>query len=133
MLLFLYDPAVDPNKAIDLNNWFDGNRGVPEGCYLRLARDINDENVIIGQLEDQAGNRCGFAIDLVAETPVVDLLPTVDGATDLRPTEINENGDILVIYQDASGTWQSFLFNPGHYGDPEHRIPRRDPSRLPRR
>ncbi len=121
---FLYDPAVDPNKAIDLNSWFDGNRGVPEGYYLRSARDINDENVIIGQLEDQAGNRCGFAIDLAAETPVVDLLPTVDGATDLRPTEINENGDILVIYQDASGTWRSYLFNPGYYGDPEHRIPR---------
>ena len=120
------EPITDPINdhafiLTDLNNLFGVEQGVPYGYHLQSAKDVSDREVVVGCLEDQSGYRCGFAIDLAAEAPVVDLLPVVDGATEVRPIQINENGDILIAFKDASGTWSSFLFNPGYYGDPELR------------
>lgn len=115
---FFCDPNID-SVAIDLNQWFQEADGVPFGYFLATAQDISDHNVIVGELAVECGPPRGFAIDLAAETPVVDLLPVIE-STCSRPIQINENGDILIIYQDCSGEETAFLFNPGVYGADPH-------------
>ena len=133
-IAFLYDPTRNVNACIDLNGCFFTDDGVPldpeslpdtfpAGHHLSAARDINDYQVVIGHLEDESGNRRGFAIDLTIDPPVLDLLPT-NASMNSSVRQINENGDILIAYQDASGTWGSFLFNPGYYCAPDLRAQR---------
>ncbi|MHB8971187.1 MAG: hypothetical protein ACYC3X_17595 [Pirellulaceae bacterium] len=113
---FLYDSSVNQDLALDLHALLAPS--IPPGWTLRSASDISDVQVVVGVLQDGVGNQQGFALDLGTEIPVVDLLPTL-GSTLSMAAEVNENGDILVAYKDASGAWASFLFNPGIYnGDP---------------
>ncbi len=128
---FLYDPTVNANEVIDLNSCFDRSNGVPPGCRLSGAWDINEHKVVVGSLRDESGTYVGgYAIDLAADTPMVDLLPTpawltISSSIARGPMKINENGDILIRCQDASGTWGSFLYNPGIYnGNPDVRAAR---------
>ena len=65
--------------------------------------------VVVGSLEYDTGEIAGFALDLWAETPVVDLLPD-SGSGYSYGSQINENGDILGMDGDP------YFFNPGLYG-----------------
>ena len=123
---FLYDPSVDPYRGLDVNSWFfdaNGNahnsaalpESYPSGFFLSKVRAINANGVMIGTLSPGYGNCRGFAVDLRICPLMLDLLPT-KGTTSSRPVDINDNGDILMAYRDAAGTWQSFLFSPGVYG-----------------
>jgi len=119
---FIYDPTVNPSAATDLHALV--LPSVPDGTTIQSAAGISDRNVVVGYIRNAAGNSQGFAIDLGTENPVVDLLPTF-GSTSSLGVRVNENGDILVAYRDAAGTWASFLFNPGIYnGDPVARATR---------
>lgn len=110
----LYDPAIDPSPAIDLNSI---GLVMPEGYEqyrLASAVAINDHQVVVGYLADAEENRVGYALDLGAETPVIDLLPDLQLAYSYG-SQINENGDILGVYEDADGVRMAYLFNPGYY------------------
>lgn len=114
---FLFAPEVD--AVIDLNSM--NLEGIPDGWRMASAVSINEEQVIVGYLLDEQNEldgRRGFALDLGASTPVVDLLPDL-GAAGSYGRDINENGDILAGYEDVGGIRRAYLYNPGYYsGDP---------------
>lgn len=121
---FLYDPTVDADRAIDLNSLV--TAGLPDGWRLRSGVAINDWMVVVGTLEQTGSSPVQvrpFALDLLADNPVVDLLPDV-GVDFSYGRQINENGDILGGYQTSTGDWEGWAYNPGLYGDPLDRSPR---------
>ena len=114
----------DGVQAIDLNAIV--TAGLPDGWRLRSALAINDWMVVVGNIEKIGSDPIEtrpIAIDLAAVNPVVDLLPDVGVVFGLTAGyRINENGDILGIYELADGIWGAWFFNPGLYdGDPEVR------------
>ena len=122
---FLYDAKVNANSVIDLNTLV--QTGLPDGWHLSSAVGINDKMVIVGCIEPTGGPigqfRQPIAIDLGTETPVVDLLPDV-GVDNSYGKHINENGDILGVYQTENG-YYAWFFNPGLYdGNPQVRAER---------
>ena len=113
---FIYFPGS--GQVTDLNTLVVD--GIPDGAWLRAGNAINDWMVVVGSMEYSTGEVVGFALDLGAETPVVNLLPEL-GSGISYGTQINENGDILGF---ADGVY-NYFFNPGLYdGDPDVRIVR---------
>jgi probable HAF family extracellular repeat protein len=118
---FIYDPSINPLRVIDLNTLPFG--GGVTGYHLGSAVGINEHQVIVGYLLNEANNRLGFAIDFSAESPVVDLLPNL-GSDFSYGMRINENGDVLGLFEDVDGVQYGYLYNPGYYGVPGSRNPR---------
>ena len=123
MRMFLYDPRCDCDQAFDMNMVVDMNAletvGLdPSQWRLRSGLAINDFMVVVGNMEEiSTGQVRPIAIDLLAENPVVDLLPDV--GVDSHEIQINENGDILGIVELAGGGWASWIYNPDLNGNPE--------------
>ena len=116
---FLYAPARNIKLAIDLNDL--AVDGIPEGAWLRAGFAINEWGVVVGCLQQANGDVHPFALDLGADTPVVDLLPNF-GAAFASGSQINENGDIIVRIENPRS---AYLFNPGLYnGDTSVRASR---------
>ena len=118
---FLYDPSI-PGGTIDLSAL--NLPGIPVGYQISSVVGINDHQVLVGYLTNdfnQSGNRTAFALDWATEHPVVDLLPNMESTLSYG-RKINENGDILGLYNGLSTESLEYLFNPGIYaGDPEIR------------
>ena len=121
---FIYDATKNGGSVIDLNTVVQG--GLPEGWRLRSAVSINDHMVIVGIMELTGSSPVQvrpIAIDLGTETPVVDLLPDV-GVDFSYGRWINNNGDILGVYQTENGSF-AWFFNPDLYnGDAQVRAER---------
>jgi len=118
---FLFDPSRNPNQAIDLNSLV--TAGIPAGWRIASGVGINDWGVVVGYLENDFGDRRGFAMDLEVANPVVDLLPDF-GTNHSYGRRINENGDILGVFTDAQGAPHWYYFNPGLYGPGWERLAR---------
>lgn len=116
---YLYDPSIG---VIDLGTL--DLPGIPAGYQISSAVGINDHQVIVGYLTNDGGgwgDRIAFAMDWATENPVVDLLPHM-GSTFTYGAKINENGDILGVYNNEVGVSMAYLYNPGLYnGDPVSR------------
>jgi hypothetical protein len=103
---FLYNPAIDPVEAIDLQVAI-GSDPVLDGWVIASATDINDYGVIVGYLEP-AGSvsdpnfRRGYVLDTSAWT--ISLLPD-DRWAYSAPRRVNENGDIAGVYRNPDQTW----------------------------
>jgi hypothetical protein len=120
---YLYDPAI-PGGVIDLSAL--NLPGIPPGYQINSVVGINDHQVLVGYLTNDfglSGDSIGFAIDWAADTPVVDLLPEM-GSGYSYGRKINENGDILGVFEDTGGAIRAYFHNPGVYGDPGLRAPR---------
>ena len=126
--LFNGDQAIDLNEIVAA--------GLPDdGWRLRSALAINDHMVVVGNIEKIGSDPIEtrpIAIDLAADNPVVDLLPDVGVVFGLTAGyRINENGDILGIYELANGIYGAWFYNPGLYdGDPAVREIKVDPFRF---
>lgn len=117
---FLYDPAINPGQAIDLNElvapW------IPEGWYLSSAKAINDRGTIVG-IRRQVGNetRRGFVLYRIEGQPVELVLLDDEQWPYTFPVDINEAGDLLAVF-DTDGTVDGngmgvYACNLGLYGD----------------
>jgi hypothetical protein len=120
-----FNPA-SMDQAIDLNDL--PVVGVPEGWFLAHALDINDHGDIVGFLRLSANPviRRGFALHLQGSPesnglPAVTLLPDGDESwIDTYARRINENGDVLGVFQRTDGTWGAYLHNLANgQGPPE--------------
>lgn len=89
---FIYFPGSE--QAIDLNTLV--TAGIPDGAWLRSAVGINEWGVVVGSMEHDTGEFTGYAMDIWADNPVVDLLPDF-GLGYSYGAQVNENGDILGI------------------------------------
>ncbi len=107
---FLYDPSIDPDNAVNLNDL--GIVGIPDGWYIRAATDINDLGFVVGSMESQEtpGLHRGFLLDLSSDPPSLISLPVGDLYTYCR--RINDSMDILGVYRNADGTWGGYIYNP---------------------
>jgi len=108
---FLYAPTRDATRVINLNDLTVD--GIPQGAKLQSGNALNDWGVVVGALQQANGDVHPFALDLRAETPVVDLLPHL-GASLAKGTQINEHGDIVVQIKDPPS---AYVFNPGLYNE----------------
>jgi probable HAF family extracellular repeat protein len=107
---YLYDPAVDPALAVDLNTLV----AAPAGWTIWTAVDINEHGVIVGGLRLDADPNVsrGFVLDTAAAVPVVELLPDQDWDYSYA-RRINENGDILGIFEYPDGVSQGmYVYHP---------------------
>jgi hypothetical protein len=98
---YLYDPAVNPALAVDLNTIAQA----PEGWTIDSAVDINEHGVIVGRLHlDSDPNNVarGFVLDTTATTPTLEFLPDEDWDYSYAQ-QINENGDVLGIFEYPDG------------------------------
>lgn len=116
---FLYDPAVDPDTAIDLHDviaLLDGGTLFP-GWVAVSGVDVNDFGLVVGYLAP-AGDpwdpnfRKGFIFDTASWT--VSPLPDDDWSYS-TPNAINENGDIAGLYRRPDGTGEPY-FMPANGG-----------------
>jgi probable HAF family extracellular repeat protein len=110
---FLYDPAIDAQMAVDLNDLLDA----PEGWVIAGARDINDFGAIVGFLHpigDESVSR-GFVCDLSAAVPTVQTLPDSAWISSIGH-RINENGDVIGKFRNADGTYGGYVYHTGLYG-----------------
>lgn len=112
---FLYDPTVNVDTAIDLNDVV----ATPAGWMISSAVGINDRGAIVGYLEPVGSSfdpnfRMGFILDMAAETPTLLPLPDAQWAY-AWGTSINENGDVLGIYRTAGGGYGIYFWNCGLY------------------
>lgn len=110
---FLYDPVVNPEVALDLNDLVDA----PEGWVIAGARAINDYGAVAGFLHpvgDETVSRA-FVCDLSDPTPFVQTLPDSEWTSTLA-LGINENGDVLGKFRNADGTYGLYVYNCGLYG-----------------
>lgn len=116
---FLYDPAVDPDTAIDLHDVISllGGGTLFPGWVAASGIDINDFGMIVGYLVP-AGDpwnpdfRKGFVLDTANWT----LSPLPDDDWNYSyPNAINENGDIAGQYRRPDGTWDAY-FTPADGG-----------------
>jgi len=114
---WLFSPLNQVNTAIDLNDI--GAVGIPEGWVIAMAMDINDRGAIVGFLRpvgtpaNLPGVRRGFVLDTSVNPPSLSLLPDNDPSwVDTYARRINENGDVLGVFQRSDGTWGAYLFKP---------------------
>jgi probable HAF family extracellular repeat protein len=112
---FLYDPTVNANTAIYLNDVV----ATPAGWMISSAVGINNRGAIVGYLEPVGSSfdpnfRMGFILDMAAETPTLLPLPDAQWAY-AWGTSINENGDVLGIYRTAAGGYGIYVWNSGLY------------------
>lgn len=110
---FLYDPAVDPDTAIDLHDVISllGGGTLFPGWVAASGIDVNDFGVIVGSLvpasdPSDPNFRKGFVLDTATWT--VSPLPDDDWSYSF-PNAINENGDIAGRYRRPDGTWDAYF------------------------
>ena len=102
---FVYDPAVDPDTAIDLNTI----AAAPAGWRIRAALAINDDGMIVGSLSPSDDTqKLGFLLDLTTGTLVT--LPN-QGSSLSNGVDINESGDVLANYTRADGSHGAYVYN----------------------
>lgn len=109
---FAYLPDLDPQTAFDLNDLV----AAPAGWIIASAVGINDQGIIVGYLLQTGSTadpnaRRGFVLDTTAATWSLQSLPD-DAWTFSYPRDINENGDIVGYYADASGASCAYIYNP---------------------
>lgn len=118
---FLYDPLIDPQQAIDLNDLVQ----VPAGWLIRAGLGINDRGAIVAAIiklsaldPAQPGYEIhGLLIDtrqpLVdgkwASIPIPDLAPMISYSKG-----INNNGDIVGVFE-QDGQIGGYVYNTGLY------------------
>jgi hypothetical protein len=104
-------------QSIDLNDI--GAIGIPEGWFIAHAMDINDGGAIVGYMRSSINPqiRRGFVLEMNGgpgsdTPPEVHLLPDNDeNWVDTYARRINENGDVLGVFQRPDGTWGAYLYN----------------------
>jgi hypothetical protein len=118
---YLYDPEIDPVSAVDLESMIAG-AGVPDGWTIIGALDINDHGIVVGSISplgDEGANvREGFVLDIHAPTPQIVVLPNFGDWDYTYARQINENGDVLGVYETASGTPGLYFYNPNDADSP---------------
>ncbi len=118
---FLYDPAINAQQAIDLNDMVD----IPEGWMIRAGYGINDRGAIVAAIvklsaldpADPAFEIHGVLIDTREERVNGKWIPI--SIPDVAPAisfsrGINNNGDIVGVFEE-NGAAGAFLFNTGLY------------------
>lgn len=122
---YLYDPydPGNPSTAVDLNTL--DVAGLDSDWFFRSAVGLNNNGLIVGYIALKADYtvRRGFVLDLAPDPedptaiPQVHLLPdTGRGWLDTLATNVNDNGDILGMFDRADGTTGAYLYNPGLRG-----------------
>jgi len=123
---FLYDPAVNPTQAVDLNDLVD----VPAGWTIAYATDVNDFGGLLVGIE-KITQRDSSQPDFEAHGLLVDMrsvpwltIPLPDAAAGMNVCfgrHINNNGDILATFPiDPDNIWGLagvYLYNAGMYRD----------------
>jgi hypothetical protein len=105
---FIYDPVVDPDRAIDLHDHVQP----PDGFYFRLATGINDRGEIVGglrSLDDEV--RRPFVITWREGKPTAELLPHDEAWLFTSARGINNSGDVLVEFETLDGV-RAYVYNP---------------------
>jgi len=109
---YFYDPFVDPDQAVDLNDFVAG-RGVPAGWRIASGTGINDQGIVVGYLRPNDPTvfaQRGFVLDTNAETPAIVLLPNHGAWVNFYPANVNENGDVRAVYSE-NGLTYIYFFN----------------------
>lgn len=123
---FLYDPAINPTQAVDLNDVVD----VPAGWTIAYATDVNDFGGLLVGIEKIA-QRDSSQPDFEAHGLLVDMrsvpwlpIPLPDAAAGMNVCfgrHINNNGDIVATFPfDPNNIWGlagAYLYNAGIYRD----------------
>jgi hypothetical protein len=118
---FFYDPAIDPSVSTDLNDL--DIAGMPEGWAIQSAEGLNDRGGIVGILAPSVGSpedpslRRGFILDMTAEPPALLPLPNL-GSDRSYGTCINDNGDVVGVYDIGDGRYDAYFWHSGLYDDP---------------
>jgi uncharacterized membrane protein len=119
---YLYDPlSIDSHVAVDLETHV-GGAGVPSGWRISGALGINDDGIIVGSVspsEDaDATVRQGFVLDTQAAVPQVVLLPNWGAWSYTYARQINDNGDILGVYENPDDSTGLYFYNPNDPNSP---------------
>jgi hypothetical protein len=112
---YLYDPDLDPNTALDLDVVYRALDPGFDGWRIHSATGINDLGVIVGKIDDPAGTIRTFLLDPlgIVLTPGIKLLPdefVPEGAV-IEYLQINNNLDIVTLYQNPDGSHGAYFFN----------------------
>jgi hypothetical protein len=107
---FLYDPSIDPDMAINLNDL--GVAGLPEGWRIVAAIGVNEYGFVVGAIEEIAVPDVyrGYLLDLNADPPLLQTLP--DGPGHAYARGINDCMDIVGVARAANGNLRGYVFNP---------------------
>ena len=110
---YLYDPAIDLDSAVDLNDI----APAPEGWVISSGVGLNDSGLVVGSIEliDNRAVRRGFLLNRAADPPTIEFLPAMPGEQFSSAHDVNENGDVTGVYRRADGTDDVFLYNSGVY------------------
>lgn len=112
---YLYDPAIDPTEAFDLETLVAG-AGVPPGWKVASAVGISDVGVIVGYLAPLGSNsgpvRQGYFLDTNAPAPEIVPLPNWGDWDYTYAKDVNEHGDICGVFLNADGSAGTYFCNP---------------------
>lgn len=110
---FLYDPAIALGGGIDLN---DIVAGIPAGWHIRKATAINEVGQItayiaFGESVSTSNELQAVVIDMTTATPSLHVIPDRDFTVYSLAADINDFGDVTVMYRKADGTWGHYVYN----------------------
>ena len=116
---YLYDPGdpLNPYSAIDLNEL--APVGLHPDWIIRSVVGMNNNGLVVGYISlfDDVTIRRGFVMDLAADPVELYTLPDDGwGWVDTYARNVNDNGDILGVFQRADLSKGVYLFNPGLRG-----------------
>jgi hypothetical protein len=108
---YLYDPAVNLEYAVDLNQIV---QGIPEGSVIRQARAINEAGQIAAYLASNDGSTFlpqPVVIDLTQQPPRLYAIPDRDLTDYSTSGDINNAGDLAVSYRHTDGSFGHYICN----------------------
>jgi hypothetical protein len=109
---FIYDPAIDPEAGIDLN---DIVVGIPNGWNIRKATAINEVGQIAAYIEP-TGNPTltvlqAVVIDMNQLPPTLQVIPDRAFTDYSVAGDINDLGYVTARYIRADGAWGHYAYN----------------------
>lgn len=120
---WLYDPtspySPGGQRAIDLNDL--PILDMPDGAAIASAVGLNDLGTVVGYLayNNDTTNKSPIILDMNAVPLRIQQIPTDATWTNSYARKVNNNGDVLGVFERSDSTNGAYLYHPGIAGESE--------------